>query len=107
MYIDDREAKANDISDLLSRAFAPWQMLEEDKGEMHQHEKGLVATAGNLGILLMSQPSAFEFKWSAGSDRNSSGRSLIALPGFWKSTDEQGRPLAQPGLLVSPVIMRV
>ena len=74
---------------------------------MHQHEKGLVATAGNLGVLLMSQPSAFEFKWSGDSGRNSAGRSLIALPGFWKTTDEQGRSLGQPALLVSPLILRV
>lgn len=98
---------ANDIAELLSKAFAPWRNTGGDVTEINQHEKGLVATAGNLGILLMSQPSAFEFKWTADSGRSASGRSLIVLPGFWKNSGEEGKPLGQPQLLVSPTIMRV
>ena len=76
---------------------------------MKQHEKSLVEKAGSVGLLIMSQPSAYEFRWAAAQEasRSVSGRSLIVLPGFWKTTDEQGRILEHQQLLVSPVMVRV
>ncbi len=106
-YIDDREAKANDVSDILAAAFSPWQTVAGDKGQLQQHERSLVATAGNLGILLMSQPSAFEFKWNAGGSRSGTGRPFLTFPGFWKTSDDQGRTLDPPQSLVTASVLRL
>ena len=96
------------MAELIDAAFLPWQAASDEKGALEHHEKSLVASTGRLGILIMSQPSAYEFRWSAGEAQSGvPSRSLIVFPGFWKIADEDGRLLDQPQLLVSPVIVRV
>lgn len=96
------------MAELVDAAFLPWQAPNDDKGALEHHEKSLVTSTGHLGILIMSQPLVYEFRWSAGDVQSGvPSRSLIVFPGFWKVADEDGRLLDQPQLLVSPNIVRV
>ena len=108
-YIQRRDDASNEVEEELSAAFSPWQADPRNADSLKQHEKGLAMRASSVGVLIISQPSAYEFRWGTGQDtsRSTSGRSLIVLPGFWKTTDNYGKPLDNPQLLVSPVITRV
>ncbi|KAF2479416.1 hypothetical protein BDY17DRAFT_348972 [Neohortaea acidophila] len=122
-YEDDRDAKTADISSLLASAFAPWQQEQHQKqtkvsssgdsasstdssndddeeSSLHQHERTLIATAANLGILLMSQAAAFEFRWSPAGAAAAAAEGgvrevgvVVVAPGFWRTTDDSGRGL--------------
>ena len=103
-YQQRREQAAREISEQLSTTFALWQGPKENLEGLKQHEKSLVVRAGDVGCLIMSQPSAYDFRWNA--SHSTSGRSFVVFPGFTKTMDERGRPLEQQQSLVSPVISR-
>lgn len=70
---------------------------------MKQHERSLMTRASDVGQLIQSQPSAYEFEWS----RSSSGSQFDVLPGFVKTSDTQGRPLDRPQSLVPVTTARL
>ena len=73
---------------------------------MDHHLRGLVATAANLGIMLMSQPFTYDFSWRVERQRRDSATSsLVVFPEFTKVSDKQGRPLEPPQILVSAIVL--
>lgn len=106
-YVQQLDFVADEIGELLAAAFFPWQVSPEDSGDMQHHERNMIGEAGNIGTFIMSQPSGYAFRWSADAGGGTSTRSLIMIPGFWKVSDEKGRPLDQPQLISSPFIVRV
>ena len=104
MYKLARERNADVLGELLAAAFHPWQTPTENDSELQQNERNLVERASTVAVLIMSQPSGYEFRWrddSIGKQENSNS-ALVVLPGFWKTTDEQGQLLKSALELQSP-----
>lgn len=90
---------SSEIADAIYLAFMPWQADRQNDGALKEHAKSLIKLASNLGQLILAQGSAFEFEWTDGAR----SAQWDILPGFWKMSDEQGRPLDHPQSLVSAV----
>lgn len=108
-YLRDRDVTMNSVGDLLEAAFAPWRASTEDLRTFKEHERSLFNAGSRLGCLVVSQATAYEFRWDRDGewDKKLSRRSLGVLPGFWKTTNEDGIPLEQPPQLVRPVVVRL
>ena len=104
MYVQGADKATDDISRRLSAAFSPWRRTSEDASAWQQHQQSLIANASSVGLLLMTQPSAYEFRWRP-ADENAGA--IATSPGFLKVADESGRPLGRPQVLVSPAIVRM
>lgn len=79
----------------------PWQADVKNDEALKQHELSVISRASELGALIHSQSSAYEFDWDDGGriDGPRTGR-LVVLPGFCKITDERGALLEAPQVLV-------
>ncbi|KAK3113469.1 hypothetical protein LTR53_009213 [Teratosphaeriaceae sp. CCFEE 6253] len=98
-YLGDRTRVAEEATEALAEAFAPWQARPDEDSAVHQNYRGLAVAAAAMGVLLVSQPSMYEFTW-AGAEGHSN--TLVMLPGLWKVTDDHGRRLDLPQVLVPP-----
>lgn len=88
----------------FSSAFAPWKNGEYRSKDRVRNLCEILKQAADLGIWLLSQPSAFRFDWPRGTPR--SMREITVLPGLVKETDEKGIRLRDPQILVERVIER-
>lgn len=86
------------ISD-FSQAFSPWEKPEDSSGARRINLKVIFEKAANVGILLFSQPSVFQFGWTP--DGVAKGSTEVTLsPSMFKITDENGMTLSQPQKMI-------
>lgn len=101
-------AKAvTEIAQHFSRTFAPWA----DSRKLVQAEDiratnliDILDFAVEVGMLLFSQPSQMEMKWVS-ADRKRPTAAITTAPALYKTTDQQGKALVQPQLLVESTMM--
>ena len=106
-YNQDFTVMANEVTQLVSTTFAPWHAASDNGAALRQHAMTVVSTGSSVGTLIMSQPSRYQFRWTADSRTGSTNQHLVVLPGFWKISTEQGRTLDRPQLIVPPVTVRM
>lgn len=70
----------------------------------------IMKRASDMAITLFAQPASFEWTWVEAATKNGStshtreGDRIVMLPGLYKTTDQDARPLAAPLHLVEPRI---
>ena len=55
-------------------------------------------SAADFGIFILSQPSCFEYRW--GVPKDADPQAIVVTPAVVKVTDEQGRRLRAPQIVV-------
>lgn len=94
----------DEISDGLGAALSPWR-AQTDDNTFRQHERSLIIAASSVAIKIMSQSWDYKFVWN---DTGASADTAIAMsPGLLKVTDDGGKLLQSPQLLVAPSFVRV
>lgn len=77
-YQNDQELAENNSADMLGSMLAPWEIEYANKASMQQNIRGIVKTAASLGLIIVSQPSAYEFCW----DTSGLPSTLVIFPAF-------------------------
>lgn len=95
LYTAHRERQATELARLLSRSLAAWKNPKYNDDDRVQHLSALIIEAVDLGIWLFSQPVGLEFHWSKYEDNK-----VAIAPALVKVTDERGRTLAEPQVVV-------
>lgn len=95
-YTSHRDSAANQITHMLSRAFAPWANSRNLDQVRIRNLAAILKSAADFGIFILSQPSRFEFRWNI--PNNAGPRVIVVAPMLVKVTDEWGRrlPVVQP-----------
>lgn len=91
-YVAQRSRTINELVTVISGTFAYWQSNQYSEDERLRSLGRIFEDAAEVGILLYSQPSAFEFSWSPNNK----------TPALLKTADEKGRKIAQPQRIVEP-----
>jgi hypothetical protein len=96
-YVAQRQQAIWTLTSAVSRAFSEWELGKYGEDERVRSLTKIFGDAAELGILLYSQPSGFEFHWSRSLDEK--------LPSLRKVSDEKGGILPKPQTLVEGVKM--
>jgi hypothetical protein len=101
-----RDASIAAAADLFCLAFAPWQTNPKDLEARRRHLIDVMKSAADTGILIFSQLSRYEFRWTVPSERDRRGLPrIVVLPGFVKLSDERAKDLPGQGQeLVAPAV---
>lgn len=115
-YAAARDTTIQTSAATFSAAFATWAKPRQTERDRVQNLVEIMRNAAQVGILIFSQASDFEYIWSAASDgrshsrtqsRSRDNRAVVVTPGFVKVTDEKARPLASGQVIVPPVVVDV
>jgi len=104
-YTSDRDSAINDVAHALSRAFAPWASTAHPEQDRIYGLAAILKSAADFGILILSQPSWFEYRWDMAkvADPQAIVVAILVAPAVVKVTDEQGRRLRVPQVVVEAV----
>ena len=80
----------------INRQFGTFSR-EDEPGQKDEHLREIMNLTADLGILMLSQPAIYDFKWD-----QSQNLSRIKFPGLWKMTDNNGVPLPKPEAIALP-----
>ena len=104
-YIAQRDHEINEITRAFSRVFAPWRSPKYKDEDQIRSLSAILKSAAELGVWLFSQPSDYQFRWP---EQSKIGPTRIAVaPALVKTTDERGRVLSQPQVMLEAVIKRI
>ena len=103
-YIAQRENKINEYVRMFSKAFAPYKNHQGD-GDRARSLFTIMSEAADLGILIFSQPSDLQFRWQKKYAGQGVDRVAVA-PELVKMTDERGRLLSEPQVMVEMIVQR-
>jgi hypothetical protein len=103
-YQQQRNQAIVEAAQQICQAFGPWARSNDNA--RHHNLINIMTRASEFGITLFAQPAAFEWQWSetATSEPHSKNASsqIAALPGLYKTTDQDCKPLAAPLHLLEP-----
>ena len=72
----------------------------ETRYEQENHLREVIVECATFGYTLFSQPSEYQFQYSAQSKRTA----IVTCPGLAKISDEEGRRYGSPHMLAAPVV---
>ena len=104
-YIAQRDHRIQETVQEFSRAFAPWKNLKYHDGDRTRSLSAILKSAADVGIWMFSQPSSLQFRWPTYSEVGANR--IAAIPALIKLTDEKGRKLREPHVMLQAVIKRV
>ncbi|KAM3417237.1 hypothetical protein BST61_g5496 [Cercospora zeina] len=101
------QAQTQAITDMIGAftfAFAPWQQKSHDELKARQHLTELFASAIDVADMVSKQRGAYETAWEHPDRRQSMNeRRIRVTPEFIKVTDEHGRLIEKPQVLVTDI----
>lgn len=100
-YISQRDVTIQEMVETFSETFSPWKNPQYNDQQRRQSLSAVLAAAADLGIWIFSQPSNLEFLWSK--PQQSGSKKIAVSPALIKTTDANGRALAQPRVMVDAV----
>ena len=104
-YIAQRDHQINEMVQVFSRAFAPWQNPKYKDEDRVRSLSAILKDAAGLGIWMFSQPSDLQFQWPRNSEV---GANRIAVaPALVKLTDERGQSLSEPQVMIKMAAQKV
>ena len=104
-YIAQRDHQINEMVQVFSRAFAPWQNPKYKDKERVESLSAILKEAAGLGIWMFSQPSELQFQWPKHSEVGSN--KVAVTPALVKLTDERGQSLSQPQVMIKIATQKV
>lgn len=101
-YQQHRNQAIAEAAQQVCQAFGPWAR-SNDNARYHSLVN-IMTRASEFGVMLFAQPASFEWQWSETSGTRSeiAGSQIAALPGLYKTTDQDCHPLAAPLHLLEP-----
>ena len=100
-YTGHRDRRIAKTVQAFSRAFEPWKNPKHRDEERMLSLSTILTESAELGIWLFSQPSALQFQWPR--PRDIKAGELVILPALLKTTDEHGKKLIEPQIIVPMV----
>jgi len=105
IYISHRDSVISEVVEALSQAFAPWANPKHSDQDRIRSLTAILKSAADFGILILSQPSGFEFRWG---DRMSTGaHTIVVAPAVVKVTNERGQRLRVPQIVVEAATQQI
>ncbi|KAL2046616.1 hypothetical protein ABVK25_011697 [Lepraria finkii] len=104
-YIAQRDHQINEMVQVFSGAFAPWQNPKYKDKERVESLSAILKEAAGLGIWMFSQPSELQFQWPKHSEVGSN--KVAVTPALVKLTDERGQSLSQPQVMIKIAAQKV
>lgn len=103
-YQQRRNQAIVEAAQQVCQAFGPWARSNDNA--RHHNLVNIMTRASEFGITLFAQPASFEWQWSetatSGSHSKNASSQIAALPGLYKTTDQDCQPLAAPLHLLEP-----
>jgi hypothetical protein len=106
-YHRDRDIRIGALAAQLCKVFEPWARSRSDA--RLQSMVSIMQRASEMGVMLFSQSTYFEWQWSApvrAGRQQGSQPAVVTLPGLYKITDARAMPLPAPIPIIEPKIAR-
>lgn len=98
-YIAERDQKIGVATQTFSRAFRPWWNAKYSEEQRARSLSTILQSAADLGIWMFSQAFELQFEWP-----KQEATKLVVLPALLKTTDERGRDLTKPQVILRAVV---
>ena len=93
-----------DMAEAFTSAFAPWRSNSHDDQDTRHHLMELLNSALSVAEQVFKQRGVYETSWEHSERRYSmTSRRIIVTPELTKVTDEQGRLIEKPQVLVTAI----
>ena len=104
-YVSERDRRINESVLQFSKAFAAWRDMKYTDEVRNRSLSAILRSAAELGIWIFSQPSDLRFRWVTQDETLSNA--IVVAPALIKVTDERGRALKQPQVMLEAVTKKL